>query len=145
MRAFRAWGLSVLCCTGMMVVAVNLMDAVAGRWPPSWHDVLDVTAAVTVVFAAVAALGFIPAFLLLGRVPRLARDRRLMALAGALLAPAVVIAFRVTFAESGDPTTTWGWVGHFARNPGELGSSVALAIPALTFGLAWAGTPGRTR
>ena len=138
MRAVRAWGLSVLCCAVTMVVAVNLMDAIAGRWPPSWHNVLDVTAAVTVVFAAVAALGFVPAFLVLERVPRLARDRELMAIAGALLAPTVVIAFRVTFAESGDPATTWDWLRHFARNPGELTSSVALAIPALTFGLVWA-------
>ena len=138
MRAARAWSASVLCCAATMVVTTTVLDAMAGRWPPSLHNVLDFTAAVTAAFGFVAALVFGPVFLLVGRVPRWSRDWRPMAIAGALLALLVVIAFRVTFAEFGDPATALGWVRHFVRNPGELAGSVVLAVPAVTFGLVWA-------
>ncbi len=134
-RALRAWAASVLMCAVTVVVAVNAMEALAGRWPPSPHNLVDLTAAVTVIFGAIAAIVFLPAFLLLRRVPQLSRNWRLMAAAGALLAPTVVIAFRVTFAEFGDPHTVAGWIRHFATNLGELSASIALAVPASTFGL----------
>lgn len=134
-RALRAWALSVLTCVVTAIVAVNALEALVGRWPPTWHNIIDLTAAVTVVFAMTTALLFVPAFLLLGRIPWLSGKPRRMAIAGALLAPTIVIAFRVTFAEFGDPHTVMGWIRHFVSNPGELGASIALAVPAAAFGL----------
>jgi len=79
------------------------MQALTGRWEHAWHNVTDVTAAFSVVFAFVAAFVCVPSFLLLGRVPRVATDRRLMASFGALVAPTAFMAFRIAFAGRKDP------------------------------------------
>jgi uncharacterized membrane protein YedE/YeeE len=77
-------------------------------------------------------------FLLLGRVPRVAADRRLMALVGALVAPIAFIAFRIAFAESEDPQTVWGWIQHWVHHPTELAAgSFPFLIPGAIFGFTW--------
>jgi hypothetical protein len=104
----RAWVYSVFTCVGVITVFASIVQALTGRWEHAWHNVTDVTAAFSVVFALLAAFVCVPSFLLIGRVPRVATERRLMASCGALVAPMAFMAFRVAFAESGDPQTIWG-------------------------------------
>src|SRR4030095_5345923 len=100
--------------------------------------VTDVTAAFSVVFVCVVAFVCVPAFLLLGRVSRVATDRRLMASFGALAAPTAFMAFRIAFAESEDPRTTWGWIQHWSQHPTELAvGSFPFLIPGAIFGFTW--------
>jgi hypothetical protein len=132
----RAWVYSVLTCIGVVAAFALLMQALTGRWQHAWHNVTDVTAAFSVVFACVGALVFVPAFVVLRRLPRIASDRRLMACLGALTAPTAFIAFRLTFVESADPHTTWGWIQHWGRHPSELAAgSLPFLIPGAIFGL----------
>ena len=70
----RAWVYSVLTCIGVIAVFASITQALTGRWEHAWHNVTDVTAAFSVVFACVAAFVYVPSFLLLGRVPRVATD-----------------------------------------------------------------------
>ena len=112
----RAWVYAVFTCIGVIAVFASIMQALTGRWEHAWHNVTDVTAAFSVVFAFVAAFVCVPSFLLLGRVCRVATDRRLMASFGALLAPAVFIAFRIAFSESEDPQTILGWIHHWVQH-----------------------------
>jgi hypothetical protein len=134
----RAWVYSVLACIGVVAVFASIMQALTGRWEHAWHNVTDVTAAVSLVFAIVAAFVCVPSFLLLGRVRSVATDRRLMAALGTLLAPAVFIAFRIAFSESEDPRTTWGWIQHWVQHPTELAvGSLPFLIPGAIFGFTW--------
>jgi hypothetical protein len=134
----RAWVYSVFTCIGVITVFASIMQALTGRWEHAWHNVTDVTAAFSVVFACVAAFVCVPSFLLIGRVPRVATDRRLMASFGALVAPMAFIAFRIAFAESEDPQTIWGWIQHWAQHPTELAvGSFPFLIPGAIFGFTW--------
>lgn len=134
----RAWVYSVFTCIGVITVFASLMQALTGRWEHAWHNVTDVTAAFSVVFAFVAALVSVPLFMLIGRVPRVATDRRLMASFGALVAPIAFMAFRIAFAESEDPRTIWAWIEHWAQHPTELAvGSLPFLIPGAIFGFTW--------
>ena len=68
-RILRVWVVAVLACLGMTGVWALIMTARTGRWQHAAHIIPDVTVAFTSVFA-VAALAFIPLFLILERVPR---------------------------------------------------------------------------
>jgi hypothetical protein len=134
----RAWVLSVLTCAGVVAAVASIMQALTGRWEHAWHSVADITAGFTVVFAFVAALVCVPSFLLLDRVFRVATDQRLMTLVGALVAPVVLMAFRITFAESEDPQTIWGWLPYWLHHPAELVfGSLPFIAPGAIFGFTW--------
>jgi hypothetical protein len=135
----RAWVYSILTCIGVVAVFASIMQGLTGRWEHAWHNVTDVTAAFSVVFALVAAVVCVPSFLLLGRLPRVATDRRLMASLGALAAPTAFMAFRIAFAESEDPQTILGWLEHWTHYPTELAvGSFPFLLPGAIFGLTWA-------
>jgi hypothetical protein len=132
----RAWVYSVLTCIGVIAAFAVTMQAMTGRWEHAWHNITDVTSAFSVVFACAAALVFVPVFLVLRRVPRVATDRRLMACLGALAAPTAFMAFRITFAESEDPHSTWEWIQHWGHHPVGLAvGSLPFLIPGAIFGL----------
>jgi hypothetical protein len=68
----RTWVYSMLACIGAVAVFASVLHALTGRFEHAWHNVTDVTAAFSVVFALVAAFVLVPSFLLLGHLPAVA-------------------------------------------------------------------------
>jgi hypothetical protein len=137
-QAIRAWVLSIVACVGAWAAYVGGMQFVNGQTRTMWHNMFDVSLAFGSVFAVTAALLYIPAFSVLGRVlgPRLTRAAAV--LVGAGLAPAATVVRGLVFREHGDPQTILGWLLYWITNSvGLLVSSVPFAIAGGLFGLFW--------
>src|ERR687895_336175 len=96
-KVLRSCGLAVLACLAMIAVWGVVMTARSGEWEHALHNIPDLTMAFTSVFATTAVVVFIPTFLVLERLPRVAGNRRVHVLAGALLGMCAYVGVGVAF------------------------------------------------
>jgi hypothetical protein len=133
--AWRAWWQSVVACALFAASFAAFAQATTGRWSHLVHNVVDLTAAWTLAFAAVAATIVVPAFLILTRAGvGLFRPPRAMML-GAALGATAVVAFSMAFREGDDPKTIVDLIRQLIARP-----QIAwwLAVASLPFAVAGA-------
>jgi hypothetical protein len=140
----RAWAASVLTCACFLAAFTLIMHAIAGRWQHALHNVTDITVAFTAVFAFVAAVLYVPTFVLLASVLRDRLTGPLSVIAGAMLAPFVLLAVAMAFRESESPRTAWQWATYWVQNlPGVVIGLIPYAAAGAAFGFSGTRPPLR--
>lgn len=143
LQPVRAWSASVFTCACFLAAFTLIMHAIAGRWQQALHNVADMTVAFTAVFAVVAAVLYVPTFILLGCVLRERLTRPVAVIGGAMLASFVLLAVAMVFREGDAPQTAWQWAMYWAQNlPGVAIGLIPYAAAGAAFGLS-AGRPER--
>lgn len=145
-RAIRAYVGSVLTCAVLLFAWTVARHALDGRWDTAGRNALDVALSFGGVFAVVAATLHVPLFLILTSVARAKLTRLVAVLIGAGLAPVVLLALALGFAEAEGPRTVGEGLQHWARNPiGFLAGVAPFALAGAVFGLAWVWPAPRVR
>jgi hypothetical protein len=133
---------SVAACAVVSALFVVTVHAGGGRGDQLFHDIVDVSGAWTLVFAAVCATVMVPVFLMM-RSAGFAMDRRWVHMTlGACLACTSLFAFAMVFREHEDPKTVTESIDWLINRPQMLWGVAIGTLPylvsGLVFGYSWA-------
>ena len=145
-RALRSWIGSVVACVVLLAAWITMQAISTGRMQYLLHTLFDVSVAFGAIFAAVAAVLYVPAFAILQAVagPRL--RPALAVSAGVLLAPAAALAFTMAFREAESPQTVSAQLGYWASHAPQVFMGMwPVLVAGGVFGLLWSRQPARDR
>jgi drug/metabolite transporter (DMT)-like permease len=114
------------------------MTALTGQWEHASHNIPDMALSFTMVFAVVALAAFVPAFLILDRLPRRVGGSTTAFVVGTLLGVATCLAVAMTFRESEDPQDILGFIRPWTAHPDRfLLGAAPFMVAGASFGFFW--------